>query len=210
MALSAEKWMEIVVGGIIVALLLFVLSRLYDVQGSLSGVSTKVDATDQRVARIADVLPEVRARVAWEEINEPFTGFVVSAKPKQISQDRWMLSVKLYDATSGNLQTFAIVTTEEHRDFLTYFVAGKVKERNPNDPSFADLASYSSQEKVALTIPNEMNSGMSFVLRKEQIPGLSKDLKTITGVEPESRTLGKVKTWKELAPKLREITQDEN
>jgi len=209
MATNTGKWIEIGVGVLGVGLLLFMLTRIFDLQSTLSGVSSKVETTDQRVARIADVLPEVRARVAWEEVNAQFTGFVALARPKQVSPDRWSSTVKLYEASSGKLQTFSIVTSEEHKDFLTYVVAGKVKELGPNDPTFTDLVAYSSQEKVALTFPSDFNGNMSFLLRKEQVARLSMDLRRMTGVEPESKSVGRVQTWKELAPRLGEFMQSD-
>lgn len=61
--MKSEHWMQIIVGGIILTAIGFLGSNLFDMKGILSSVKTKVDATDSRVTRIAETLPEVKARV---------------------------------------------------------------------------------------------------------------------------------------------------
>ncbi len=57
--MKPESWMQIIVGGVILTSLGFYGVTLFDMKGTLSSVKTQVDATDSRLSRIADTLPEV-------------------------------------------------------------------------------------------------------------------------------------------------------
>src|SRR5438309_4304759 len=98
--MKLEQWMQLVFSTVILGAIGFLGIHLFDMKGTLSSVSVKLDTTDQRLARIADTLPEIRARIAWEEINHPLAGFVAATIPKETAKGKWKSDVKLYDAES--------------------------------------------------------------------------------------------------------------
>jgi hypothetical protein len=203
--MKLEHWMQLIFSTVILGALGFIVVNMFDMKGTLSSVSVKVETTDQRLARIANTLPEVKARIAWEEINYPLSGFVMATIPKETTKDKWTSSVMLYDAKNGQLQSFSLTLDKNHKDFLAYVVAGKVRSDNAYDPSFAELALYSSKEKEPVSIPATLNAHTSFVLRNADIGLYSTYLKEITGQEPQVKSLGQLRNWKEVAAQLNKV-----
>lgn len=200
--MKLEHWMQLIFGTVILSGLGFLVTNLFDMKGTLSSVSTRVDTTDQRLTRIADTLPEVKARVAWEEINKPIAGFVVATVPKETENGKWESSVKLYDAKSGKLQTYSLAVETNQKDLLTFAIAGKIRAESAYDPTFAELASYSVTEKETVSIPATVNPNTSFVLRQADISKYSSYLKQVTAQDPTVKDLGLLRNWKEVAEKL--------
>jgi len=207
--MQLEHWLQLLFGTVILGTLAFFGTHLFDMRGALSGIVTKLDSTDQRLTRIAKTLPEVQARIAWEEINNSLAGFIATTVPKKTEENKWVSSVKLYDATTGELRTFSLTLPKNHKDFLAYVVAGKVRETNAYAPSFSELAVYSAKERELLSIPEILNSSTSFVLRKVDIDQYSKYLKEVTGQEPQLRMVGHLQNWKEVSAKLGDISKEE-
>jgi len=203
--MKSEHWLQILIGIVILGAIGFLLKNQFELKGTLSSVSTQVEATDNRVARIANTLPEVRVRVAWEEVNSPLAGFVAASIPQKGENGKWTTDVMLYDANSQQLNSFCASFNENQKDSLGYTVAGKVRTENPYDPSFYELARYSSKLKESVTIPVNINSTASFVLRKADIGEYTIYLKKLTGKDPKVENIGKIKNWKELADKLEDL-----
>jgi hypothetical protein len=203
--MKIEHWMQLLFGGVILSTLGFLGVNLFDMKGTLSSVSVKVDTTDQRLTRIADTLPEVKARIAWEEVNNPLSGFVAASIPTETGKDKWTTYVKLYDSRSGKLLTYSLTQNKNHKDFLAYVVAGKVRETNAYAPSFAEMAIYSNKEKLPISIPASINAHTSFVLRNEDISSYSTYLKDVTGKDPNVKDLGQLRNWEDIAAKLDDI-----
>lgn len=203
--MKLEYLIQSLFGVVIVGILGFLGSNLFDMKGTLSSVSVKVDTTDQRLTRIADTLPEIKARIAWEEINNPLTGFVASTIPTETGKDKWTTLVKLYDSHSGKLLTYSLTQNKNQKDFLAYAVAGKVKDANAYAPSFAEMELYSNKEKIPTSIPANINAHTSFVLRNDDISSFSAYLKEVTGQEPKIKDLGVLRNWEDVSVKLEEI-----
>ena len=178
---------------------------LTDIKETLSAVSMSASSSDERIGRIAAAVPDLKAKVAWEEVNFPLSGFVVATVPQRTDDNKWISSVKLYETETGKLQTYSLTLDENRKDFLAFVVAGKVRTGNTYAPSFAELAIQSNNEKAPVFIPASFNAQTSFVLRNADISEYSTFLKNITGQDPEVRKLGKLRNWKEVSQKLEEV-----
>lgn len=200
--MSIEQKIELLFGTVILAVLGYLVTNLFDMKGTLSTVSTKVDSTDQRVTRIADTLPDIKARIAWEEIHYPFTGFVATTIPLKSKNDKWATKVKVYDAKTGDLKTWEIQLDKNHKDFAAYVLAGKVRSANPYNTSFAELAIFSSNEKSPVEIPPNINAQTSYIIRVADIDEYATYLQQMTTDKPTVQTLGPVKNWQDLATKF--------
>lgn len=203
--MDIDKKIEILFGTILLGVLGYLAVNQFDMKGTLSAVSTKIDSTDQRVSRIADTLPDLRARVAWEELNYPFTGFVASSTPRKVADQKWETDVKIYDVKTQELKSWTFTLNEAHKDFVTYVVAGKVRAENPYNTSFAELASYAEKEKELGQMPATINAHTSFVIRSGDLSEYSEYMKKITKEDPTVRVLGQLNNWKELSNKFDEI-----
>lgn len=211
--MPTENWLQIIVGGIIITTLGFLSANVFDMKGTLSSVKTQVDATESRLSRIAETLPEVKAKVAWEEVNHAISGFVAVSEPIMTNGNRWLSRAAVYNRDSNNVNVYTVSLDMAHKDFVGYVVAGKVKTENPNDASFAELAAHSGALQQPVVIPSGIDANKSFVFRAGDVKALDEYLRSITNDNPSTVTLAKVRSWKELSEKLdtiEKITEPNN
>lgn len=203
--MKLEHWMQLLFGTVIIGGLAFLSVNLFDMKGILSSVSTKVEDTDKRLGRIADTLPEVKARIAWEEINTPISGFIATTLPQETDTNKWRSSVKVYDARTKQLLSYSVTLSNNDKYSLAYSIAGRVRAENEYGPTFAELVEYSKREREPVAIPNTVLTSTSFVLRKSDVEKYSEFLRDFTGKEPTIQNIGHVGNWKEVSVKLTEL-----
>lgn len=195
------------IGGALVTVLGFIGANMFYMRADLSSVMAKADSTDERVERIAGVLPNIQARVAWEETNGPISGFVATSFPRKISEEVWGVSVNLYDAKSGELKTYTLTSKEDRKDTLGLLVAGKVTTTNSLASSFAEMEAYSGSEGTVEEIPERLDARTSFILRKVNIKDYSDYLEKISNGEPETKEIGVLANWKEVSKNFDSIPE---
>lgn len=209
-----EHWMQLLFGTVIVGTLGFFGFHIFDMKGILSrvdtkveAVETKVDLTDRRLTRIADVLPDLKARVAWEEINNGITGFVVSTKPKKTNKNAWKTYIKIYNLKKNKLHVYPISQDENHKDVPAYIVAGKIRESGGCDPSFRELEQHCAELKEPSNIPASYNTETSFLVRKTDIEKFESHIASFTKQKPWTIKTTKMRNWKEIMSNLEEIEE---
>lgn len=79
--MAQENWIQILVVVIILGTLDFLASRVLDMSQTLGSIDATVTATKDRVDRIAEELPGVGVRVAYEEVRKPIRTLVITTKP---------------------------------------------------------------------------------------------------------------------------------
>lgn len=202
-----ETWIQIIIGGIILVPLGFLGSSVFDMNKTLSSMTTQVSNTDNRVNRIVEVLPEVKARVAWEETNHAIEGFLVVTNPMEQDSGEWITTAAIYNRDNSELSVFPIKLDKTHRNYASYVVAGKLKSENPHDASFSELSEYSAELKDVVLIPNNVNLDTSFVFRSSDAEEMSKFLETISGTKPEKSKINRIRNWKELVQEFEAVNK---
>lgn len=208
--MKSEHWMQIIVGGIILVTLGFLGSNLFEMKGLLSTVKSKVDTTDNRLARIADVLPEVKARVAWEEVNNPIDGFIAVFDPNPIDNENTVTLTVIYDASSGEIKVHSIELDNNHQNYAAYAIAGKLVSETPYDASFSELAMHSASLKQMVTMPASINAETSFIIRSAKIEDINGFVDTFSSSPPYIKNVGVYRNWGELSPKLNDLLDESN
>lgn len=203
-----ETWIQLIIGGIILVPLGFLGSNVFDMNKTLSSMTTQVSNTDSRINRIVEVLPEVKARVAWEETNHAIEGFVIVTKPIENDTGKWVTTAAVYDRDNSELNVFPITLDKTHMDYASYVIAGKLKAENPYDASFSELSSYSAALKEAVLIPGNVNSNTSFVFRSSDAEEMNKFIEIISDTKPEKSKIGRIRNWKELMSNFDAINKE--
>lgn len=204
--MKQEQWIQILVGAVILVTLGFLGSQLFDMKATLSSVKTKVEETDGRVARIADTLPDVKVRVAWEEVNQAISGFVVLSQPRLNKDNKWVTAAAVYSRDSEKMKIYSVALDDAHKRYVSYVVAGKLKSDSPYESSFSELVTYSYALKEPVTIPSEIDANTSFVLRSADAEELSKFMATLTEEKPKTVDFGIIRNWAELSKDLESIS----
>ncbi len=203
--MKQEHWIQIIVGIVILGTIGFLGTQLFDMKGTLAAVKTKMDDTDGRLTRIADTLPDVKVRVAWEETNHAISGFVTLSQPRLGKDKKWVTTAAVYSRDSEKLKIYSIALDEAHKKYASYVIAGKLKSEAPYESSFSELAGHSAVMKHAVFIPPQIDPSTSFVLRSTATDDLEKFVGTLTKERPKTVELGKIRSWAELSKDLERI-----
>ncbi|QEA38710.1 hypothetical protein FGL86_06215 [Pistricoccus aurantiacus] len=203
-----ETWIQLIIGGIILVPLGFLGSNVFDMNKTLSSMTAQVSNTDNRVNRIVEVLPEVKARVAWEETNHAIEGFLVVTNPTEKEPGEWVTTAAVYNRDSSELSVFPIKLDKAHMNYASFVVAGKLKSENPHEASFSELSKYSAELRDVVLIPNNVNLDTSFVFRSSDAEEMSKFLETISGSKPEKTEIKRIRNWKELVEGFEAVNKE--
>ena len=206
--MKTVTWIQII-GGILFTAIAFLGANVFDMKGILSSVKTQVEATESRVSRIAETLPEVKARVAWEEINHAIDGFVTVSNPMPTNGENWITTASVYDRDNSELKVYSVTLDKAHKNYASYVIAGKLKAENPHDSSFSELVRYSSNLEHVVMIPDSINPNTSFVFRSANPSDMTKFIGTLTKEDPKTVKVGKIRNWKELTEKLDAVANQE-
>jgi hypothetical protein len=207
--MKAEHWLQILVGVVILGTLGFLSTNVYDMRGLLSGMTEKMEQTERRVTRIADVLPDVRAKVAWEEVQAPLSGFLAVSTPVEQHPDEWTSTIHLYHARTGALQAFQITRSEQEKDLPRYLVAGRIRTEGFLDPTFHELVGFANSEQIAMTLPANLDSQASFVIRSHNMETFEEFLREVSDGEPETKEIPRLRNWLEVARELKGLDGSE-
>jgi hypothetical protein len=204
--MNSEKWLEIIFGVIVIGGLAFLGTNLFDMKGTVSTIEAKLDNTESRVGRIADVLPEVKARIAQEEVNSALSGFVAVTKPKNIDKE-WITNTLIYDRDSRRITVYKISLNEAHKDYAGYVIAGKIKTEGVNDSSFSELAMHSAELDGVVVLPANIDPDKSFIIRSGNIEKLIDYASELTQEVSRTADFERIRNWNELKEKLDEVSE---
>lgn len=203
-----ETLIQLIIGGLVLPPLGFLGLNVFDMNKTLSSMTTQVKNTDSRVNRIVEVLPEVKARVAWEETNNAIEGFLIVTNPIERDSGEWVTKAAIYNRDESELRVYPISLSDTHRDYASYVVAGKFKSENPHDASFSELANYSAELKELVLVPRNINSETSFVFRSADIDEMNGFLEAISGDKPDKLKINKIRNWNELVKELEAVNKE--
>lgn len=201
--MSTEKIIEAIFGVIILSCIGFLGTHIFDMKGLLSSVNSKLELTDNRISRIAEVLPEIKARVAWEEVNEPFNGFILTTNPKEVEPGKWETDFNIYDSESSELKTYSIKSSEEDKENIANTVSGKIRSIDKYAPTFSELVVHSMAVKEPVKIPEKINQDNSFVIRSNNVKKITVYVQKISKQKPTVITYKKPNNnWQTLSKNL--------
>ena len=179
----------------------------YDMNKYLGNVNTKVDANDQRLSRIASVLPDLKAKIAWEEHFDPIKGFIATKKPELINDNVYKIVYELYDREAATLRVYTKKIPIDQKILWTYAVAGKVREISPQDSSFQELSYCSAELKKNVMMPAILDEKNSFVIRGNNIQAYAEFFDGIAGT-PKKEKYQDIYNWEKLSKHLEDITKE--
>jgi hypothetical protein len=209
--MKTESWIQIGVATIILGTLGFLAKKSIDtgervatVDGKVGSVDTKVSLTSERVDRIANALPDVRVRVADEEVKRPIKTAVLSTRPMKTSSGGWQAVVSVVDADSSTKWSFVVdLANKEDRKAL-YMIAGSGDELEPNKVSLAELEKFAAIAKTSASVPHYIDAKVSFVLRETDAEEYLKRIQWLAAMAKKSKIEGRPDDWKKLATMLEE------
>lgn len=194
--MKPEKWLEILVVGIILSGLAWLLVQVFDMKGT-------VTSTAQRLDRIASVLPDIRVRIAQEELSKAIQLAVISTKPVEVSQGEWISAVHVLDTENRRLTTYRVKLQGPNDDRAMVLVTGSVFQSDDRAVPFSKLQEWSTEAKNPVLLPGYIEMSSSYILRTD--PRMYARLLAVTQAEPQQHPLqADVTTWSTLAQVLKD------
>lgn len=160
--MKTDTIIEIVLGSLILTALGWIAVQTYDLKGSVSAMDSTLNNTAQRVDRIADALPDVKVRVAYEEINRQYEGALVTTKPIETLPDEWASFVHYFDSIDESWFTFKVPLEGQDDDTLKYWMAGIAATSDLHSVSFKELEAMSVEIKQPVVVPSYVDQDASF------------------------------------------------
>ncbi len=141
-----EHWIE----SILLPAVAFILAIVWSMNSDLSKVDEKVNGVTDRVDRIANALPDLRVKVAYEELHRPPRTLLITSPPYKAGVN-WASAVNVVDTTTGVNYVYAIVAP--NREEGKFAVSGLVKNIDPDTNSFVHMEQYSIDSNQAKILP---------------------------------------------------------
>jgi hypothetical protein len=171
------NWMAAVIG--------FLLVTIVSVVGWIAlqvwEMKPKVLDTATRVDRIVDVLPEVKVRIAQEDLQKNIRAALLTTEAIQDSSGRWVSSVHWLDFVSGEHLTFKVELKGPEDPTVSYLVAGIANARAREKLSIAEYMQIAAQVGKPLPAPTYLDQGASYAIIKPSLGINARGLERVLG-----------------------------
>jgi hypothetical protein len=129
-------------------------------------MNPKVTETARRVDRIVDALPDVKIRIAQEDLQKRVRLALLTAEPTEIRAGEWAALVELIDFESGKATIFSAKVKGPDDPNISYLVSGLADATAREKLSFVDCSYASSQVGKATAVPAYLDAAASYALIK--------------------------------------------
>lgn len=155
------------------AALVWLLYTVFTMNATLGAVDTKtegtnklVEDTNRRIDRIVAVLPDVRAKVAQEEVVKPIQAAIVVTEPKESSTGKWETAVHFVETAPQKRRTYVFSVKGPEDKTVAYLASGTAISLDSDAISFDSLSAMSSDIGNPIIAPSFVVSSNSIAIRK--------------------------------------------
>lgn len=127
--------------------------ELYSIRSTLQGVDTEVSYTDQRVDRIASVLPDLGIRISAEEVSRSIQCAIVSTKPFQNQDGKWTKRFYLIDPDNAKKIAYTCRLSKEDDRSTVYALLGVGRDLEPQFSSGLEMLVWCATAKEPASFP---------------------------------------------------------
>ena len=173
----SEKWPEILILVFVVPTFLFVLN----LNNRVSKLEERTLNTSNRVDRIAQSLPDIRAKVAYEMIYAPFASALMTTQPFEDADTIWKTNFHVFDPRTGLLLVYQAQMKDKDDTSAQLMMAGALNLYDPNAISLKMIGEAGNEIKVLLLAPWQLSVDYSFIMYK----GYAELLSTIENMSLE-------------------------
>lgn len=195
-----------IMGSVLGFLLITAVSIVAWIAIQVWDMNPKVTETARRVDRIVDVLPDVKIRIAHEELSKQIVSVLLTHEPMQKPNGSWQTMVSAIDLPSGTKTIFTLPVKNEDDQTVRYMVRGAAHDLAREATSFQqyfDMALGVGENSV---LPTGIDASASFAITKARydLETRRQRLESVFG-EPEYQQTFRKQTlrWQDLVAKLR-------
>lgn len=167
----SDKWAEIVIIGILGIILHTIF---FDMRDRLTKIEVSNDETKNRIDKIADVLPDMRIRLANEIPSKAVQTIVLASLPKQDLKGQWFMNAQVVESTKGILSNYSVPLS--NRDDLKnfYAIAGVIRSVNEASYSFKDMDYLKAGGTTLTVLPGDWQKDASFAYVDDKVDLIAK------------------------------------
>src|ERR1700675_1305107 len=153
-----KEWVNSVVFVALIPLLGWMGLQLYEMK-------PKVFETSRRVDRIVEVLPEVKVRIAQEDMQKRVKLALLTADPVEISAGKWITRLHLFDFRAGRVRTYNIAVKGPDDVSGAYLITGLANGIGLDKISFADYTAAAAEigKPKAMSSTIDMHSSFAII-----------------------------------------------
>lgn len=206
-----EKLPEIVIGAVLIGGGGWLINQTYGINRALGSLEAKVEARLSehwgRIDRIASALPDVRIRIAKEELSKSLTTAVVLVDPVKTSKGNWVAGLHVIDATAMTRSTYLVPVKGPEDKEVAWLARGAVFEADPDAVSFKTLAAFSSDVGTPTSAPAYVLADNSYIFRKPSasyVKSLAGIFQERSAVHETASIQTNVNSWEKLAAELKQ------
>lgn len=205
--MDKKDWVQLLVATCILGTLGFLSVNLFEMKATLATVDTRSSKTDERVGRIAETLPEIKSRVAWEELNSRFEALVLTSIALSKEDGAISRKVALYTPAQKRALMYDIEASEESLARSMRLLSGTIYNYDRKAITFADLTELAYEQRFSVLLPTGLDSRNSFVVRSAQFDDLKVILRNASKSEPREIDVETAFRVIDLSQKLNEIME---
>lgn len=178
-----------------VSLLAWIAVKVWD-------MNPTVTETARRVDRIVEALPEVKIRIAMEDLERNFGSAVLTTEPIEIATGKWQAFVHYLDFSKGTQNIYATSLKGPDDEITSLTVAGLVSRTAREKLSLHDFVAASAEANKPTALPSVLDSASSYAILRSHT-NYDKQLRRLLGKPSRQITIskGQVK-WEVLAKQL--------
>lgn len=161
-----------VIETMILATIGFLALQTYNMYGTLSELKGQMSGSSQRVDRIASVLPDIRVKVASEELKRPYSLAVVTSKAVEISEGKWAVEFHVIDPKTKHRYTVTSEVDGPSDRRIAYFVQGIASDEKADAVQLAEIVNLQLAEGSdveSLQVPVVFDERGSFIVRNPNV-----------------------------------------
>jgi hypothetical protein len=187
--MEKKDWVQLLVAVCILGTLGFLGTNTFQLKGDVSDINARTKAVDQRLNRIADALPSLKAQVAWEEYNSRFKALLLVRELEPANGNNLVRKVALYEPEKRTSSVYTLTASPSELDMKLRILSGMAYENDQRAISLATLRDLGATQKLPLSLPSKLDEHKSLVLRMQNLSELQSILKSLAVGEPEVRAI---------------------
>lgn len=194
---------RIVVVGVIALLsgLGWIVVKLFDINSTVSVTANRVD-------RIVDALPELRTKIAREELEKKIDLAIVTTNPLEISPGKWVRSIQFYDYKHGRVRQFFLPTQGPGDENSAYSVSGLANRIAIEKISFDEYSAAANEIGRPKPYPNWLDASAGYVIVQHRLNYLLK-IQSLLGKPAKELPLeGDTLKWMQFVDELERQQKD--
>src|ERR1700726_2275462 len=135
----------------------------------LFDINSTVTMTANRVDRIVDALPELRVRIAGEELDKRIALVMLTRNPTEVSPGNWIRVIELLDYEHGRLTQFTLPARGADDQSAVYAVSGLANRIAIDKISFDEYSAAAIETGRAKPSPAWVDSSASYAIFRHRL-----------------------------------------